>query len=56
MEKAYQSLLKDRKAKQLVVVAVIDSGIDTTLEDLTNPLEKPEEVSGTVSTTTKVAM
>jgi subtilisin family serine protease len=34
VEKAYQSLLKGKKPKQTVVVAVIDSGVDTTHEDL----------------------
>ena len=33
-EKTYLTLLKDKKPKQVVVVAVIDSGIDTTHEDL----------------------
>jgi cell wall-associated protease len=34
VEKAYSTLLKDKKPKQEVIVAVIDSGIDTTHEDL----------------------
>jgi subtilisin family serine protease len=34
VEKAYETLLKDKKPKQTVVVAVIDSGVDTTHEDL----------------------
>lgn len=34
LEKAYQTLLKDKKAAKTVVVAVIDSGIDTLHEDL----------------------
>jgi cell wall-associated protease len=34
LDKAYQTLLKDRKASKTVVVAVIDSGIDSVHEDL----------------------
>jgi cell wall-associated protease len=34
LEKAYQNLLKNRKVAKTVVVAVIDSGIDTLHEDL----------------------
>lgn len=34
LEKAYTDLLKDKKPKKKVVVAVIDSGIDTVHEDL----------------------
>jgi subtilisin family serine protease len=34
VEKAYQTILKNKKPKQLVIVAVIDSGVDTTHEDL----------------------
>lgn len=34
LDKAYQTLLKDRKAAKTVVVAVIDSGIDSIHEDL----------------------
>ncbi|SFE98050.1 Subtilase family protein [Chitinophaga sp. CF118] len=37
VEKAYSELLKDKKAKP-VVVAIIDSGIDTAHEDLKNTL------------------
>ncbi len=33
-DKAYSTLLKDKKPKQEVIVAIIDSGIDTTHEDL----------------------
>jgi cell wall-associated protease len=45
IEKAYKELLKDKKSTP-VVVAIIDSGIDTLHEDLKpvlwhNPLEKP---------------
>ena len=46
LEKAYNTLLKDRKPRKKIVVAVIDSGIDTAHEDLkpvlwTNPGEIP---------------
>ena len=34
VEKAYETILKNKKPKQVVVVAVIDSGVDTTHEDL----------------------
>lgn len=34
VEKAYLTLLKDKKPKQEVIVAIIDSGIDTAHEDL----------------------
>jgi hypothetical protein len=45
-ENAYQTILKNKKPKQIVIVAVIDSGIDTSHEDLkpvlwTNPKEIP---------------
>jgi subtilisin family serine protease len=47
VEKAYQTLLKDKKAKQTIVVAVIDSGIDTLHEDLKPVLWKnPREIPG----------
>lgn len=46
LEKAYNTLLKDRKPRKKIVVAVIDSGVDTAHEDLkpvlwTNPGERP---------------
>jgi subtilisin family serine protease len=34
LEKAYQTILKNKTFKQTVVVAIIDSGVDTTHEDL----------------------
>lgn len=34
VEKAYQTTLKNKSSKQTVVVAIIDSGVDTTHEDL----------------------
>jgi subtilisin family serine protease len=47
LEKAYAELLKDRKPRKKVVVAVIDSGIDTAHEDLRPVLwRNPGEVPG----------
>jgi subtilisin family serine protease len=47
VEKLYETILKDKKPKQMVVVAVIDSGIDTTHEDLKPVLWKnPGELPG----------
>lgn len=47
LDKTYSSLLKDRKPKQTVVVAVIDSGIDTLHEDLKPVLwRNPGEIPG----------
>src|SRR5665213_3084062 len=45
-DKAYSSLLKHKKAKKMVLVAVIDGGVDTAHEDLkaviwNNPGETP---------------
>ena len=34
VEKAYQTTLKNKTSKQTVIVAIIDSGVDTTHEDL----------------------
>ncbi len=47
VEKAYETILKNKKPRQLVVVAVIDSGVDTTHEDLKNILwVNPKEIPG----------
>ena len=47
LDKAYQSLLKGKQPKQQVIVAVIDSGIDTTHEDLKDVLwHNPKEIPG----------
>jgi cell wall-associated protease len=47
VEKAYQTILKNKKPKQLVIVAVIDSGVDTTHEDLKSVLwVNPNEIPG----------
>ena len=46
-EKAYETLLKGKKAKRTVVVAVIDSGVDTLHEDLKSILwHNPGEIPG----------
>jgi len=37
-EKAYKELLKDRKPKESIIVAVIDGGVETTHEDLKDVL------------------
>jgi len=47
LNKAYQFLLSKNKNPQIVVVAVIDSGVDTTHEDLKTSLWKnPKEIPG----------
>lgn len=47
LNKAYQFLLSKNKKPQIVVVAVIDSGVDTTHEDLKTSLWKnPKEIPG----------
>ena len=47
VEKTYATLLKDKKPKKSIIVAVIDSGIDTTHEDLKPVLWKnPGEIPG----------
>src|SRR5689334_14855166 len=47
VEKAYSTLLKDKKSKQTIIVAVIDSGVDTTHEDLKPVLwHNPGEIPG----------
>ncbi len=47
VEKTYQTLLKDKKPKQVVIVAVIDSGVDTLHEDLKPVLWlNPKEIPG----------
>lgn len=46
-EKAYFELLKDKKAKKTIIVAVIDSGIDIEHEDLKDKIwVNPKEVAG----------
>lgn len=47
VEKTYATLLKDKQPKKSIIVAVIDSGIDTTHEDLKPVLWKnPGEIPG----------
>ncbi len=47
VEKVYSTLLKDKKPKQEVIVAIIDSGIDTAHEDLKPVLwRNPKEIPG----------
>lgn len=46
-EKAYLELLKDKKAKKTIIVAVIDSGIDTEHEDLKDKIwVNADEIAG----------
>lgn len=47
MEKAYKELLKDKKPKESIIVAVIDGGVETTHEDLKDVLwTNKKEVPG----------
>lgn len=47
LEKAYRTFLQDKAAKKEIIVAVIDSGIDTTHEDLKPVLwVNPKEIPG----------
>lgn len=47
LNKAYQFLQSKNKTPQTIIVAVIDSGVDTTHEDLRNSLWKnPKEIPG----------
>ncbi len=46
-EKAYLELLKNKKAKKTIIVAVIDSGIDIEHEDLSDKIwVNPKEIAG----------
>src|SRR4051812_18582615 len=46
-EKAYNELLKDKRPKQRIIVAVIDGGTDTKHEDLKDVLwTNPKEIPG----------
>ncbi len=46
-EKAYREILKDKKPKQKIIVAVIDGGIDIAHEDLKDVLwTNPKEIPG----------
>lgn len=46
-EKAYREILKDKKPKQKIVVAVIDGGVDINHEDLKDVLwTNPKEIAG----------